>query len=553
MAGEEVERGEGVVALQFRLGLAIPAGLHQACSLLVTGDNESSLSLAAPEEPKLILSARLGGAYSRGQVGTSHQYHSVTTSQFFTLSPLNFNIHSAHHCATLTIDNADSNQSCTYRLSFCLTIFFIFFHSLTLFRSTVMDRCPPEVVHAIFALLEFQDVSTLRRTSKKYATIGLEYLTDTVSFFFTEESIARAEALANHPIVRNRITSLQVEGYVIADVGCQHNYAAHYDQINHHDHKPQSPGPDCSPREQRLFDRNLAKFQQKIDQDYQQYRVAREHQQTLIKSATYYSIGRTIAQELPNLERLYLQSTPRCMHHLSKRVREVFFEPRLLPMDVSTEHAVAQLQHLIVPGGNALLGLKKLDVQCISPCFLSREVSQTAMNQVFRTLQNVNLMFRLTPDESLDFENDYEGCYDSILGTSLRDALASAQSLECLALSVHDHYLDGTPWNVTSILGDSTWPKLKLLDIGEFWTEEEYFASALQRHSSSLDVLKLGCVKLRTGNWRSLTESIRKIKVKEYIASGVFEDPQDTYVLDFHSVDAWRDDLLRLSMVRMNT
>ena len=90
-------------------------------------------------------------------------------------------------------------------------------HEWTLTSWLVQDRCPPEVLQHIFRLLEFEDVSSFRGVARRYANVGIEYLTWRIRFFCSLESINRARELANHSTIRERITTLELEGPLLTD------------------------------------------------------------------------------------------------------------------------------------------------------------------------------------------------------------------------------------------------------------------------------------------------------------------------------------------------
>jgi hypothetical protein len=411
-----------------------------------------------------------------------------------------------------------------------------------------MDRCPPEVIHAIFGLLEFPDVSALRRTSRKYATVGLEYLTNTVSLFLTQESINRAKSLVNHPVIRQHITSLLFEGYMVADVGCAHNYATHWGCCNCHEQRPTPPEPGASARERRLHQRNLAKFEKHINEQYQRHRALYDEQQVLINSPAYATLGRDIAQVLPKLVNLNFRSAPPCFHHLSDRFRDMISGTSLVLKHKSRD-AVTQLASLLLPGGTPLLNLKLLQIDTISPAFFA-EASQPVLNQVFTSLQSIRIMLRLSSqDEDAMSDDQYEGSYSAILGESLNEALASARGLENLAINIDDDW-SAPGIKAQSILGDTTWPKLKRLDLDFCIADEEYLASAFQRHASTLEHLNLVCVKLTSGDWRSMIDKLRKLDLTIFGAGGVFEDNHDLYILPHCNVDAFFDSELEITLAQ---
>lgn len=347
-----------------------------------------------------------------------------------------------------------------------------------------MDQTPPEVLHQIFDLLEFSEVSALRAAAKKYANIGIEYLTHRIRFHCTAESIARAEELANHATLKNHVKALVMEGNLLADIGCEHSYASHYDSAHHADEKPQPPEMPCTTRERRLYERNLAKFDREVLQKYETYRIAWRKQQTLIKTPVYSQIGRSITLALPKLEMIRLSTVGRCHHTLSERFIRDFALDCAMPMDQDSEHSAVQLKHLLVPTGTPLRSLRFLEVHVLSPAFFS-STPQAVLAEVFRNLRTVSLTFRLSTTEraGIDLDSTHR-CYSKLLTTHLSDALAAATELKILTINFDDFGLYVPALNVKSILGDTTWSKLRQLDLDNIYADEEYLNKALQRQPS---------------------------------------------------------------------
>ena len=140
------------------------------------------------------------------------------------------------------------------------------------------------------------------------------------------------------------------------------------------DEKPQSPGPDCTKRERRLYERNVAKYELELQQKYKRYRTSWKRQTKLINSPACAQISRAIALALPRLESITLSTIGSCSHALSQRYIQDFPLSCSMPMDPNSEHAVTQLKLLILPTGKQARNGKplRLSLECRHPvCILT--------------------------------------------------------------------------------------------------------------------------------------------------------------------------------------
>ena len=144
--------------------------------------------------------------------------------------------------------------------------------------------------------------------------------------------------------------------------------------------------------------------------------------------------------------------------------------------------------------------------------------------------------------------DDFKVCYEKKFKDKLNPALAAATELRQLEIDFEDYSMMGPSANVKTILGDSVWPKLEHLNLNTVSGDEQYFSDALKRQSS-LRHLDLGFAVLVSGSWPSLLTSMTKLGLKSFTPVGVFEGPEETYVLDMVDADVWLEDKLELRMV----
>jgi hypothetical protein len=239
----------------------------------------------------------------------------------------------------------------------------------------------------------------------------------------------------------------------------------------------------------------------------------------------------------------------RCAHVLSDRFMQSFALTCAMPMEQDSGPAIVQLKHLVLPAGQPLRNLKSLNVHILSPTFFGSE-SPYLLSEVFQSLRRITLSFRLSHEERSDSQgDDLAECYASILKDKLHGALAAATDVECMAINFVDFFPPGLAINVKQILGETSWAKLKSLDLDSISADEKYLTDALQRQPA-LRTLALGCAVLKSGTWPSMLESLQNLELNEFSAGGFFEDESRFYAMDHIDQDAWIDDRMQISMVR---
>lgn len=187
-----------------------------------------------------------------------------------------------------------------------------------------MDDLPAEVVHQIFKHFNFHDAAALRLLGKRYADIGAEYLVTRVRFFTEKGSLQRLRNFAKHPGMCKQIKTIVYEGNLLG-LRCYHAYRDHFREDHHAGAGgfPQKPADGASQRTLRLYKRNYEKWEEGIQQDFNEYHAAYEAQQGVLYSRTFEKTLSSTAM-FPNLEHVHLTTASRCGHNLSQRYSDTY-------------------------------------------------------------------------------------------------------------------------------------------------------------------------------------------------------------------------------------
>lgn len=408
-----------------------------------------------------------------------------------------------------------------------------------------MDSAPPEILHKIFRHLKFDEVAALRAAAPKYATIGVEYLATRIRFHCSQASLNRLQEFTKHPVIRHQITNLVYEANLIADVGCFHNYRAHFELQHHINDKPQEPKEGCTTRERRLYLRNLAKWEAKISVDFEKYEEALSDQRQLLNSKFYNQLLKSCAKSFPKLESIEVSTVRRCKHHLSQRFLEKFPLSCEVPMFGDSARSVESLSLLALNPSKPRPNLKTLQASLLDVDFFSPE-RQLKIKQTFSTLRDLGLDLEV---DSFMMQMAVGPQRFGLQGGLLTEALITAADLEELRINFKGIQAREDNPNLKDILGQGTWPKLKSLDIDFFTTEAEYFLDTLKRQNS-LKALYVGMASLSTSDWvATITKMRTELKLDNFCATGVLDDADEVYLTDYIDADYYIEthDKIRLT------
>ena len=125
-----------------------------------------------------------------------------------------------------------------------------------------MDSCPPEILHTICSLLDPKDISAIRLVKRDLAAIGAHYLIDKIRFHGSVASINRLTGLSQHAVFNQSVSALYWEAAQLShdiSMGTVREVMQKKLEIDA-EMKPTPPTENASPREQRLYKRNLQKW-----------------------------------------------------------------------------------------------------------------------------------------------------------------------------------------------------------------------------------------------------------------------------------------------------
>ncbi|KIW24567.1 uncharacterized protein PV07_10275 [Cladophialophora immunda] len=406
-----------------------------------------------------------------------------------------------------------------------------------------MDKCPDEVLIKVCGWLDFQSLANVRLVNKRLAEVGAEALVKRVRFHCTQDSLKRLHAIAQHDVFCKYVDTIVFEGNLLASVPCIHTYQTHYEMDHHQNERPRLPPKHATPRERRLYERNVAKFKRELKEKYDRYLDLYDKQQKVLKSPAYADFISSSMPCFPRLNKLVLSTVGRCKHVLSGRFLESFTADCAMPIEHDTSFTKDQLKHLLFPQGRPLTQLGTLEVHVMSPKFFTGFVPADLIRRAFQNLKVIDLNFRLEKDDRIGLDiMTADRCYADLAKGCLRDALTAARDLEQLTINFDDYGYYGAVTSLENILGSNAWPRLNMLNLDCMSTTEDYFLGMLKRQSSLRD-LRLGFMTLEQGRWPSATTRMRKdLDLINFMASGILEDPDEMFPMHLLDTEAYVED-----------
>lgn len=404
---------------------------------------------------------------------------------------------------------------------------------------TTMIVFPAEIWHIICRYLAFTELVTLRLTSREVADIAAEFLIPSIRIDTSVESFDRLKAVANHEFLRKGVTKLTYEAALLADAGCIHSYARHYESEHHRGiDKPEAPsGTAKTPRAERLYARNLAKFEQHIEDRYLRYRRQFDTQQLLVKEAATEDSFFECIDRLLNLNEVCLRTDGYCAHMVSSQFRKKFSKDCAIHLSNDSSPTIWQLEKIVKPG------LKRLCARKITPKFFDGQEgrSQAWLNSIFGSLEVVQLMFLQDRESEIADVTSFLPTGSRMLeNTLLSSTLSSATNLKSLTVNFHA-VIESTAGSLTQILAQNSYTHLTSLDVNCFSTTEEYFLQILKAQPSLKDVnIAFACI--TEGYWHSLIKRMRdELSLRSFFCTGMLEDPDQIFSTDLCDRELWSD------------
>lgn len=219
-------------------------------------------------------------------------------------------------------------------------------------------------------------------------------------------------------------------------------------------------------------------------------------------------------------------------------------------MDVGSNNSSHQLRSFIFPQGIPLLNLKSLHIQGLDPkTFTACTFGGNAID-IFRSLKSLHLVFRLDSSDRLQLDLGVRFGYDNLAQSDLKDCLAAATDLEDLLINYHDFGYYGPTMDVSKILGNTTWPKLRELNLDCMKTGDD-FLEMLQRQPV-LEGLSLCFWSLDGPLWADVIEAMKsELSLKTFSATGLLEDNETTYDTTYLDKRAYDRHGVTVSMTNM--
>jgi hypothetical protein len=386
---------------------------------------------------------------------------------------------------------------------------FFFFLPTRDCRFAAMESCPNEILHSICALLAPQDVAALRLVSKDIAAIASYYLVKSVRFHGVTESIDRLVQLAHHPSFCRRTTKLTWESTIMRprvsyedfNTIMQHDYEKSLDP------KPIKPEDGASPREVRLYNRNLTKWQKKpqripiqqVKRQFSLYRKARDAEHTADMTLLLTKTLEDVFRRLPRLEEVSYDNVVKCQHMFSQRFVERFKDFTITPpFSTDTAPSVWHVAELLTALYRAETKLKVLHLRQLAPSFFDpAPIASPPTSYVsLKGLRELNIRFLL------DDDHDHLpglGCFGILKKGGLHQMLAAAPQLQTLAVNFDDDPQEPVA-GIGDVLGSTSWPYLKTLSFSHLSCSEDGFMECLQRQKS-LKLVDLGFMTMDKGSW----------------------------------------------------
>lgn len=408
-----------------------------------------------------------------------------------------------------------------------------------------MDTLPPEVLRMVCAYLSYEDAAALRFLNRDLALVAAEVLVARVRFHTSQKSLHRLRKLSEHPILSQSIKVLVYEAALLADVGCHHDYARHFELDHHGIEQPKEPAKTCSDRERRLYDRNKTKWDRNIYSKYRTYRSLFDSQRQLLVDD---KLGKTLSECVPRFTKLTtieIDPVRRCRHMTSERFIEEFGSDCASPLSGNFSRISEQFKNILLPKDMVLTSLRKIEVNSLSPSFFQTSRAHLLQN-AFKRLTEIDISLKLADGDTLVSELAKD-CFRRHLSNGVfRDAVSCARNLEFLSIGIESPvpcFVD------TSLLfSPTTWPRLKSIYLNTVASTQIDLMAILKRQPR-LTSLNLALVNLTEGNWPTvLTQMRQELSLVSFMPVGFLEDADELWQMDLLSVPLYLENYEELDL-----
>ena len=415
-------------------------------------------------------------------------------------------------------------------------------------------RLPNEILHQIFSLLEPLQVADLRLACKAFSTVGLHYLTSTIHLIFKPSSFEHLRLISEHPILSQHVHTLFYEADSLEDFDSMKEWKKNIiapEWFNTLRSKPMpTPPPDASTREKRAYRRHIEKLRAapryiysagQLKNAYEEYR----HYvwlQDYIRQYDYNSeVIREAMAKLPKLKRIELSLFDGLNDGCSRKLEKAFVKGLTVAYGDQGYGpcGVEQLRSLLVGASDAGLEIETLRCGSVQwMFFMERDVVFNKLKHAVRCLRTLEFHITTRYDdrqfEGLPYE-EINICAESLEDSGrLRDFLTSAPHLENLNVQ----FDTGTPLlpaaRLSDLVGDFSWPSLRLAAFNKISTTEEGLMDFYKRHANTLREIRIESIHLDHGSWTDIFVLIREtLALEKATVCGYFtseEPPESLYL-----------------------
>ncbi|MCJ1359124.1 MAG: hypothetical protein MMC33_009124 [Icmadophila ericetorum] len=370
-----------------------------------------------------------------------------------------------------------------------------------------MNPLPPELVHMICKLLPVDSIPSFRLVHPVWADVGLHYMIPEVHIVLLPSSLARLQAIAQHPVLRQYVYSVVYEANMLPKFknATQWNRRA----LGGID-LPEEPPPGASERDMRAYNRALDKARSEniprseVLPAWRAYRDLYKSQQMLRKSGEDFTIIQDAMAQFPRLATVEMLSLrpPRCpcemnypSPHSLNAYADGLIHPALLP-GLGLSDGIRETKTLLVGAALANSKLTTLELHNLCWEFFTWEIiwrpdEVRQMKEILHSIRKLTITINLMGyDEVEDYPFVQEG---------LADLVGHATSLETLRVQFEHWEEEWT--DISDVLERCNSPSLKSLAAAEFQVTKSSLLKFFERHSETLKQICMRNSELWGGNW----------------------------------------------------
>ena len=375
-----------------------------------------------------------------------------------------------------------------------------------------MDRLPVEILHRICARIRARkDILGFRRVCKIFAAIGAQHMLPQVPVAFLHQSFLRLKAISEHPVISQHVTAIIYQADVLPKIETFKEYRRWACMPHQPIAFSPRPQPDADEQVRQSYHKDLVKFinkpnqssQEQIREGWKLYQSLYEDQDALLRSPIMdmQYFHETMAK-FPRLTKLRVQ-TRRTYNEAGMYLINNPYKNTLVGVVLPDKNhfpcGVRPLHSLLLGALSSQTAFRELSVGLLSWRFFSSPESIFAvLKQCVRHLRKLDMEIPSCDYErpEADEQADWRACVKWFLTGRVRDFVAAAPDLEIIVLlfdALHDY---DYAINLSSVLGNYTWPSLRLLNLRGIKAREDDLLSVFKRHAATLRVLILGDINL---------------------------------------------------------